>query len=486
VILRWRLLATSLGLALLTLNSSRAQQTLSPAQLVERTRIHLAALAKHDEFSGIVLIAKENQQLFLQAYGYANLADHIPNHAYTKFNMASMGKMITAVATMQLVEAGNISLSEKVGKYLPDLPNVAVRDGVTVEELLTHTSGMGNFWAQLDNKAKEKYVAVSDYVPLFADERLAFEPGKGFLYSNNGYTVLGLIIEKVSGQTYFDYVRKHVYQPSGMLDTDAYELNEPIPNMATGYSRDLARPGQIVSNFYVNTFKGGPAGGSYTTAADLLRFTRALMQHKLLNAADTDLLIRGKVDYGTRRYGYGFTEETIGGHRLVGHGGGANGISNELQIYVDLGYTVVILTNGDVENFWDVQNFFKRELLGASPQSRSYDFTKRMIDVADTKGYETAQRLLQSETSSPGLRAGVLEQVGYKFLWQGKVASATAVFKLYALNSPQDEYAWLGLGKAEEQAGDRANALIAYRRYLALEPGNEEINSRVSALTTSP
>jgi len=483
VIFRLKVLLAGLAFPLLALNSFGARAAGPVPGVAERTRTYLAGLARNDDLSGVVLIARNGKPLFVQAYGYANLADHVPNRVDTKFNMASMGKMFTAVAIMQLVEAGKVSLQAKVGRYLPDYPNAAVRDQVTVEQLLTHSSGMGNFWAQIDAKAKDKYVDVSDYVPLFADEKLAFEPGKGFLYSNNGYTVLGLIIEKASGQTHFDYVREHIYKPSGMLATDAYTLNEPVPGLATGYSRDLARPGRIVSNLFVNTFKGGPAGGSYTTAGDLLRFSNALAEHKLLNAADTDLMTRGKVDYGARRYGYGFSEESVNGHRLIGHGGGNTGIADELQIYADLGYTVVILTNGDVENFWDIQNFIKRELMGPSPQSRSYDYTRNLIDIAVAHGYGTALKTLESDATHPAVRGSVMEQVGYKFLWQDKVTAAVALFRLYTVALPQDAYGWLGLGKADERAGDRAGALVAYRRYLASEADDAEIKARVAKLS---
>lgn len=451
-------------------------------RLVERTRGHLVALAKNDGLSGVVLIAKAGKPIFEQAFGFANLADRVPNRTNTKFNMASMGKMVTGVAVMQLVEAGKVSLQAKVGKYLPDYPNKAVREQVTIEQLLTHTSGMGNFWKEISDKAKERYSAVSDYVPLFADQPLQFEPGKGFAYSNNGYTVLGLVIEAASGQSYFDYVKSHVYRPCGMTDTDAYELNVPIGRMAIGYSRVADSPGKIVSNFYVNVYKGSPAGGSYTTAQDLLRFANALTQHKLLNKANTEILTRGKVDYGTRRYAYGFSDETVNGHRLIGHSGGSDGIANELMIFTDLGYTVVILTNGDVENFWDVQTFVKRELMGSSRDTDNYYFTKKLIDTAVAKGYEAGVALLKNATGSPATRSGVFEQIGYKLLWQGKTNPAIDVFRLYAHARPNDAYAYLGLGKAYERARNKTAAVEAYRHYLTIEPDDDEIKLRLQKL----
>ncbi len=472
-----------LTLALLAVNPAAAAPADRFASAAGR---HLAALAKSDALSGVVLIAKNGKAVFAHAYGLANRADGIPNRVDTRFNMASMGKMFTAVAVLQLVEAGKIaSLQDKVGKYLPAYPNKAVREQVTLAQLLTHTSGMGNFWEQMADKAKDRYSAVSDYVPLFADEKLQFEPGKGFAYSNNGFTVLGLIIEAVSGKTYFDYVRQNIYHPCGMADTEAYEMDEPVARMATGYSRSMEKPGQLVSNIYVLPFKGGPAGGAYTTAGDLLKFADALMGFRLLNRDDTELLTRGKVDYGTRRYAYGFTEETINGHRLIGHGGGNTGIADELMIFTDLGYTVVILTNGDVENFWDVQNFVKRELMGPSAETRGFDFTRSLIDATVAQGYEAGAALLEAKADHPAIRGGLMEQIGYRLLWQARIAPAEAVFRLYALASPDAAYAYLGLGTACERASDKTAAIAAYTRYLSLEPDDKDVRARLEKLNAS-
>jgi CubicO group peptidase (beta-lactamase class C family) len=450
--------------------------------LVTAIRSHLDGLAKNEGLSGVVLIAKDGEPIFEQAYGYSNLADHVPNKLDTKFNIASMGKMFTATAVLQLVEAKRLSLDETVGKYLPNYPNKKVRDQVTIRQLLTHTSGMGNFWDALAGKAKERYVAVSDYLPLFADQPLQFEPGKGFAYSNNGYTVLGLVIEAVTGKKYFDYIRDAIYRPCGMTATDAYELNVPVPNLAMGYSRSADIPGQLVSNIYAIPFKGSPAGGSYSTAADLLGFANALMDHKLLSAEDTDALTTGKVDYGKRRYAYGFTEEMENGHRLVGHGGGNIGIADELMIFADLGYTAVILTNGDVDNFWDIENFLKRSVMGPSPATESFDFTKSLIDAANTSGYDAGEALLEKDPYHPAVRAGLLEQMGYKLLWQSKIDQAVIVFRLYALASPRDAYAYLGLGSAYERAGDRPDAVAAYTKYLGFEPDDQAIKTKLQML----
>lgn len=152
--------------------------------------------------------------------------------------------MFTAVAIAQLAEGGKLSFSDTVGKLLPDYPNRVVAEKVTVHHLLTHTSGMGSyfndkFFANLNNMK-----TVADYLPLFASDPLAFEPGTKWQYSNAGFTVLGLIIEKLSGQSYYDYVKQHIFKPAGMVNTDSYERDKDVPNLAIGYTKmgDNGRP----------------------------------------------------------------------------------------------------------------------------------------------------------------------------------------------------------------------------------------------------
>jgi D-alanyl-D-alanine carboxypeptidase len=158
----------------LAVTAAAASAQTPTSEIAGRMSAHLATLAKENALSGVVLVAKDGTPILEKAYGFSNLGDRTANRVDTKFNMASMGKMFTAVAVLQLVEAGKISLDDTVGKYLPNYPGKAVRDDVTVKELLTHTSGMGNFWDQLADKAKNRYVSVADYVPLFADQPLLF------------------------------------------------------------------------------------------------------------------------------------------------------------------------------------------------------------------------------------------------------------------------------------------------------------------------
>ena len=233
-----------------------------------------------DLFSGSVVVAHDGKPILSRAYGLASRAHDVPNRTNTKFNLGSMNKMFTGVAVAQLAEKGRLAFTDPIGKHLTDYPNKAVAEKVTLHHLLTHTSGVGDYFNdKYMEAAKDRFRTVQDFFPLFVDKPLEFEPGAKFRYSNAGFMILGAVIEKVSGQSYFDYVRDHVYQPAGMADTDAYEMDQDTPNLATGYRRTnlYGQPevGPRRNNLFLHVFKGGPAGGGFSTAEDLIRFAAA-------------------------------------------------------------------------------------------------------------------------------------------------------------------------------------------------------------------
>jgi len=311
---------------------------------------YLEKLAAADLFSGVVLVARDAKSTFQKAYGLASRAYNVPNKIDTKFNVASINKMFTGVVVAQLAENGRLSFDDPVGKHLPDYPNKDVAEKVTLHHLLTHTSGLGDC---LDNlrylPVREKTRRVRDYFPLFEKDPLTFEPGARYEYSNVGYILLGAVIEKVSGQDYFAYMSERVFEPAGMADTGFYELDQDTPGIATGYEPKLVgNQLTMLNNTHRLPMKGCPAGLGYSTAPDLLRFDQALRAHKLLSRKSTETLLAGKVKLGPEaaaKYAYGFFDEPVHGRRIVHHGGGFAGIDTQLDMYLDQGYTVVVLTN---------------------------------------------------------------------------------------------------------------------------------------------
>jgi D-alanyl-D-alanine carboxypeptidase len=323
-----------------------AIEHLSEAELISALRKQLDEKAAQGTFSGAVLVAKDGKPVLEQAYGLADRENHIPNTLKTRFRNGSMNKMFTAVATLQLVQAGKLKLDDPLGKYLTDYPNKEVATKVTIGELLTHTGGTGDFFGPEFDQHRLELRTHADYVKLFGNRPPRFEPGSRFEYSNYGFLLLGNIIERVTGESYYDYVREHVYEPAGMALTGSEPEDVKVADRSVGYTR--MGTGEWHPNTETLPHRGTSAGGGYTTVGDLLAFANALKANKLLDAHYTELLTTGKVDMpgpGGARYAYGFEVMTMNGLKCVGHGGGAPGMNGELEMCGD--YTVIALANID-------------------------------------------------------------------------------------------------------------------------------------------
>lgn len=433
-------------------------------------------------FSGVILVARNGIPIYHKAFGYSNMADKVPNTIDTRFNMASMNKMFTGLAILKLYEEQRLDLHATVGTYLPHFPTPAVRDSVTIHQLLTHTSGMGNFWEEHSHVAKEKYRAVSDYLPLFEKQKLAFTPGSSFMYSNSGYMVLGMIIEAITGMSYETYLQQIIFAPANMKRTGSMELDAIHEKMATGYVMDPQHPGVWRNNLFVNPIQGTPAGGFYSTTGDLLNFAEALNKTLVLSKTTTDLYTQGRVPYGKGQYGYGMSEARVNGHRTIGHTGGHIGIANEFMLVEDLGYTMIVLTNGDVENYWEISSTIKDLLLGASASSTSFFFTKDIAKKVGIGKKDEALALVQHKPDSITLRESVLERFGQVALFNKRYEEAISIFSFTCEAFPDSPYGWYNLGETHRLANNKPAALENYRKYISMEPDDAEVKAKIEEL----
>lgn len=283
-----------------------ARSNPSDAEITAALSGYLDSLVQRDLFSGTVLLARNGKPVFFQSYGLANKDWNIPNANDTRYLIGSINKIFTMKALRQLQSEGKIDFSKTLRTYLPDYPN-ALADKVTIEQLMQHKSGMGDiFGEEFDATPKDRLRTLDDYLKLFAGKPLELEPGTKQRYSNAGYVVLGLVIEKLSGMSYHDYVKTKIFAPAGMNDTDFDEVDAVVPRRAVGYMRNgrsnvLTRPGRSSS-----------AGGGYSTAMDLLKFTE-----------------------GERKLGM----------NGAGFGGGAPGMN--AMVEVEEQYTIIVLSNYD-------------------------------------------------------------------------------------------------------------------------------------------
>ncbi len=247
---------------------------------------YLKDLADQDLFSGTVMIVERGEVRFKGVYGLASREFNVPNTLGTRFDVGSFNKDYTRLAILQLLVEGKLALSDRVGEHLPDYPNAEVREKVTIQQLLDHRSGLGDYFTdEYFETPMRKLRGVDDYIPIWGPKPLEFKPGSREQYSNYGYTVLGAIIEKLAGTSYFDYVERHIFQPAGMHDTGFFETDRPEPNVAVGYTHmnpNGERSNELYKNIYLEPAQGGPWGKSYSTVHDLYRFFEAMFENRLL------------------------------------------------------------------------------------------------------------------------------------------------------------------------------------------------------------
>jgi CubicO group peptidase (beta-lactamase class C family) len=296
---------------------------ISETELVRRLTSSIDSLAKAGAFSGVAVLAKNGVPVFPRAYGMADREHGVANNLETAFNLGSINKVFTQIAILQLSAAGKLNLDSTLAVYWPDYPNKPVANRITIRQLMRHTSGIGgNIFDSPAGRTRHDVRDLKDYLALFVNEPPQFEPGTTNAYSNAGYVVLGLLIERLSGQDYYTYVRDHIFEPAGMTRTGSFFVDSLPVNTAIGYTtgREQSPPGTpLHRNTEELPGRGSSAGGGYSTAQDLLKFLQALREQRIPNGPP-------------------------GGLGIAGGSGGINGV---VEAMLPGGYDLVILSNLD-------------------------------------------------------------------------------------------------------------------------------------------
>jgi len=300
----------------------------------------LQEMVDEDKFSGVALVHRGGEIVFEKAYGLACKTFDVANNIDTKFNIGSLNKLITKTAILHLLQRGLLDLEDLVGKHLPDFPK-EIAEKVKIRHLITFTSGMGDYFNERFPSVIGQLRKLDDFVDLFIEDPLLFEPGEKQHYSNAGYVVLGKIIESVSGMDYYDYIRENLYRPAGMDDSDHYELDVPVPNRAVGYTRNSdccsSDSGERRANHYIIGTRGSPAGGGYSTARDLMRFDLVIDNALLLDEEHSKRVMR-PLDAPDSK------------PKIAVMAGGAPGLCALYFKFFEKGYSVFILSNYDPED----------------------------------------------------------------------------------------------------------------------------------------
>jgi CubicO group peptidase (beta-lactamase class C family) len=342
-----------------TLTVAPASANAAPPKDLRALDRFVAGRAAQDAFSGTVLIAHRGQPMLVRSHGMANKDQSIPNRPGTVFWLASITKTFTALAVAQLAQQGRLAFHDTLGTHLDGFPT-EIATTVTIHQLLTHTSGIGRpavgggtppglDWNSLDEVMDGTLTLIRQTPPQFT-------PGTRYAYSNDGFFVLGAIVTRVTGQSYFDYIRRHVFAPAGMTRTDFYGRPQVLADNAIARpywtQRDGTRADFATSPYA--PFSTGPAGGAYSTVTDLLAFARALTAGRLLSPAFVELITSGKQALPPSQppsqaefYGYGYLDAILNNRRILGHSGSGPGAANRLDIYPELNWVSIVLSNYD-------------------------------------------------------------------------------------------------------------------------------------------
>lgn len=326
-------------------------------------------MAQYAGFSGVVYVRQESEVLFAESYGHANRADQIPNTIDTRFAIASGTKLFTGIAVCQLVEQEKLTFDTRLQDVVTDsFPHFD--PSITVQHLLTHTSGAPDYFDEEKLDAQGDYGALwaerpvysmrspRDFLPMFQNEPMKFSPDERFSYSNGGYILLGLIIEAVTGQPYTDYVTANVLQKAGMPDSGFFAMNQLPARTANGY---INHPdGTWRTNIFEVPIIGGADGGVFVTAPDMSRWWDALFAHRLLSEAMTAKFLTPHVPINTntdnnRFYGYGIWMQQNEGSIRRYYGVGADpGVSFSSAFFPQQQIELTLLSNTDDDLVWDV------------------------------------------------------------------------------------------------------------------------------------
>lgn len=307
-----------------------------PRSLEAEVDAYLLPLVNDDLVCGSVLIARHGEVLLAKGYGLANREDSIPNSAATRFRLGSVSKQFTAAAILILEQQGLLSTEDPVSKFYPDYPN---GDKITIHHLLTHTSGIINASALPDYGEKMRLpLSTREVVDWFKDEPLRFEPGERFEYSNSGYILAAGIIEQVTGKSYAEFLKDHIFRPLDMNESGQDDEMDVIPHRAHGH---YSLGPKVMQAPYRNMPFMAGAGSLYSTVGDLFKWDQALYGTDLLSDASKIKMFTPHAG----NYGYGWFIQELNGHRVITHRGGINGFLANIDRFVDDTVLVVTLLN---------------------------------------------------------------------------------------------------------------------------------------------
>ncbi|MDQ4121857.1 MAG: serine hydrolase [Acidobacteriota bacterium] len=475
------------AMCLLAVQIASAQRTTASTtpttqQIVSKVDEYMNAAVKNYHYSGSILVTLNGLPIVKKSYGMANYELNVPNTSQTRFRIASITKQFTAMAVIILKERGKLNVTDSICKYLENCP--AAWQPITIRNLLTHTSGIPNFRAmpRYAEFASDQRFTYTGFVDVFRDAPLQFTPGERYAYSNSGYFLLGLIIERVSGQSYAEFLRDNIFTPLGMKNSGYDDSRRLVPNRASGY---IWNGTSFVNAPYINMVIPFAAGALYSTIEDLLIWDQALYAEKLVSRKSLEEMytpFRGE-------YGYGVEISTRFNRQRIRHSGGINGFSNDFARFPVERVTVIVLGNNESAPSDNINNSLAAIVFGESYQMPIASIRDVLLETIDQKGVEAAvkqyRELKRTQAENYDFREFVLNLTGYDLLAAKKVKEAIEIFKLNVEAYPQSANTYDSLAEAYMLNGNKELAIKNYEKSLELNPQNRNAADYLKKLKSS-
>lgn len=433
-------------------------------EIIAWTDEYMDNAVKFDHFSGAVLIARDGKPIFRKAYGKANYELNVSNEIDTKFRIGSVSKQFTATAIMLLQDRGKLNVSDTICQYLDNCPDIW--KPITIKNLLNHTSGIVNFtrlpaasgnFLLLPHSQKE-------VVDIFRNIPLESKPGEAYNYNNSGYYLLGQIIERVSGASYAEFIRKNIFAPLGMNNTDSDDYETIVKNRASSYY--LGSDSVFRNSEYTNMQMLFSMGGAYSTVDDMLLWEKSLSTGKLLGREATDEVFTP----GKGNYGYGWWIDKLGSCNRMYHDGGITNFSSSIQRLPDDHLTVIAISNrgddGGIRAAYDITG----KICGVPATIRGIQ-----PELMSLSAERSAEIVKNAKANFPifDIQESKVEELGNYLMLTKQKQQAVEVFKLNVSLYPTSANAYFKLAMAYQSIGDRSQAIMNFKKCLELDPKNK-------------
>jgi len=433
----------------------------------------------YSKFMGSILVAQNGKELFKKGYGMANVEWDIPNDSDTKFRIASITKQFTAMLIIQLVSEGKLDLNVPISTYLPDYPKKNA-DVITIHHLLTHTSGIPEFDDFVNYRDIERdRFKPKELLEIFAKGQLQFTPGEKYAYSNPGYVVLGIIIEKITGKSYATALQDRIFTPLNMFNS-GYDVNyEIIKKRASGYTNNYLR-GQYINVNYTDMSIPYAAGSIYSTVEDLFKWDQALYTEQLVPKKYRDLLFGKHIPTRNRHYGYGWfmrglpigkSDEQV---QVMVHGGGINGFRTLITRIPTTKSTIIILSNLETTSVYEITQAIIG-ILNDKPYNEKNSIAYSLVEVVSNDGIEKGLDHYKNIKNADGFYMDLNEMniAGYELIDENKLQQAAFIFKLNVEAYPNSFIPYDSYGDILMKLGYEEQSIKNYRKSLALNPNNK-------------